>query len=209
METDRLQELAALHAVGALDGEDLIEFRRLLAEPNHYLRQEAAAFSNVAAVLAESLSSIQAPPPALKDKILQKIASQEAARKSSVEAPGEASPAQSPGFHFIGANETGGWINLPVPGAAVKVLSMDPVKQYVVLLGKLEPGAHYPAHKHLDAEEVYVLSGDLHIGDRVLKAGDFHHADAGTAHDVNFSEQGCTILAILSARTLQAQFAEL
>jgi hypothetical protein len=38
-----------------------------------------------------------------------------------------------------------------------------------------------------------------------MRAGDFHEAGAGTRHDVNYSESGCTILAIISVADLQAQ----
>ncbi len=76
---------------------------------------------------------------------------------------------------------------------------------YALVMGKLDPGSRYPSHRHLLGEEVYILSGDLHIGDRALKAGDFHHADAGTTHGVNFSEQGCVILAVISTQDLQTQ----
>jgi anti-sigma factor ChrR (cupin superfamily) len=41
----------------------------------------------------------------------------------------------------------------------------------------------------------------------VLRAGDFHHAEAGTAHDVNWSEGGCVLLAVLSKEDLLNQFA--
>ena len=48
-------------------------------------------------------------------------------------------------------------------------------------------------------------SGDLHIGDQALHAGDFHHAEAGTHHPVNFSEGGCTLLIVLTTEDLLAQ----
>ena len=76
------------------------------------------------------------------------------------------------------------------------------------MLGKLEPGARYPGHSHLRPEDVFMLSGDLHLGEKVvLRAGDFHHAEAGTAHDVNWSEEGCVLLAVLSKEDLLNQFA--
>ena len=48
MEKNRLQELAALNAIGALDGGDAEEFRRLVADCA-YLRHEISAFNHVAA----------------------------------------------------------------------------------------------------------------------------------------------------------------
>ena len=66
-------------------------------------------------------------------------------------------------------------------------------------MGKLEPGTRYPAHVNVGPEDLYVLTGDLHIGDHRLDAGDFHHADAGSYHEVNHSIEGCTLIAVLPA----------
>ena len=85
---------------------------------------------------------------------------------------------------------------------------MDHERGYAVVLGKLEPGARYPSHHHTGSEEVYVLEGDLHMGSHVLRAGDFHHADAGITHGENFSEQGCTILAVISSPDLLVQISQ-
>jgi hypothetical protein len=52
-----------------------------------------------------------------------------------------------------------------------------------------------------------ILTGDLHIGDRALSPGDFHHADGGTSHPVNYSIEGCTLLAVLPADHELVQFA--
>ena len=52
-----------------------------------------------------------------------------------------------------------------------------------------------------------MISGDLHIGDEIIQAGDFHHAEAGSTHGVNWSEQGCVLVAVLAKEDLLAQFA--
>jgi anti-sigma factor ChrR (cupin superfamily) len=103
------------------------------------------------------------------------------------------------GFLFHGADDPRGWKELPIRGAFIKLLSIERERGYAVLMGKLEAGVRYPAHKHTGAEELYILTGDLHIGDRTLGPGDFHHSDAGTAHEVNYSVEGCTLLAVLPA----------
>ena len=92
-------------------------------------------------------------------------------------------------------------------GAWVKLLSIEREKGYAVMMGRLEAGVRYPAHMHEGAEELYILTGDLHVGDRSLGPGDFHHADAGTAHGVNYSVEGCTLLAVLPAEHELVQFA--
>ena len=65
-------------------------------------------------------------------------------------------------------------------------------------MGKLDAGARYPAHVNAGPEDFFVLTGDLHIGDRRLGPGDFHHADGGSQHEENFSVEGCTLLAVLT-----------
>lgn len=41
-----------------------------------------------------------------------------------------------------------------------------------------EPGAKYPSHHHSAPEECYVVSCRIAVGNLVLNAGDFHHADS-------------------------------
>ena len=84
---------------------------------------------------------------------------------------------------------------------------MERERGYAVLMGRLEAGVRYPAHTHAAGEELYILTGDLHIGDWAMGPGDFHHADAGTAHEVNYSVAGCTLLAVLPADHELVQFA--
>ena len=96
---------------------------------------------------------------------------------------------------------------MPIPGAFIKLLSLERDRGYAVLLGKLEPGTQYPAHRNPGPEEFYILTGDLVIGDRRLVAGDFHHADAGSQHDVNYSVEGCTLISVLTTSDPLVAFA--
>jgi hypothetical protein len=45
----------------------------------------------------------------------------------------------------------------------------------------------------------------LHVGEQLIRAGDFHHADAGSRHEVNWSETGCVLLAVISREDLLTQ----
>ena len=58
----------------------------------------------------------------------------------------------------------------------------------------LQPGAEYVDHDHDQDEEIYMIEGDLIIGDLVLKAGDFHVARAGRHHPVHRTKTGCLCL---------------
>ena len=73
--------------------------------------------------------------------------------------------------------------------------------------GKQEPGARYPAHVNAGPEDFFILTGDLVIGERKMRAGDFHHADSGSQHAENYSVEGCTLLAVLTTDDPLVSFA--
>jgi quercetin dioxygenase-like cupin family protein len=136
------------------------------------------------------------PPSALKGKILKKI-------------QGSAQPelaAATFGLRFLEGSDTG-WKALPIPGAFLKLLSLQPDRGYAVLLGKLLPGTRYPAHTNVGPEDFYILTGDLHVDGRRLGPGDFHHAEAGSVHGENYSVEGCTLLAVLTTADPLVEFA--
>ena len=195
MDSDQLQELAALYAVGALDGADRDTFQALLEENDPAALAELQRFQSVTAQLAQA-APVRVPPAGIKEKLMQQIAP-----------PARPPELAAEGFRFVFEAEKTPWVSLPVPGARIKLLSRDDTRGFAVVLGQLDPGARYPAHQHIGPEDIYVLSGDLHIGETALRAGDFHHANAGTRHSVNFSETGCTILAVITNQDLMAQLA--
>ena len=193
MNLERLQELAALNAVGTLKGAGLEEFRALLGEATDETKAELASFNNVAGLLAASTRPLPVRPE-IKSRIMAAV------EKKKLE------KSRNSGFKMVPACDEIGWQKLLIPGASIKLLSIDEARGHAVVLGKLEPGAKYPAHTHSGPEEVYLLSGDLHLGEHTLKAGDFHHSDSGTSHGINYSVEGCTLLAVISLTDLMAYF---
>jgi anti-sigma factor ChrR (cupin superfamily) len=188
---DRIKELAAGFASGGLEAAEMAELRTLLEGAVEPLRAEAREIINAAALTALMMPQ-EKPSAGVRERLLKKVSTPDSMR---------------PALMFIQADKAGDWIPLKVPGAWVKLLTMDDTKDYAVVLGKLDAGAKYPAHHHSGPEEIYILSGDLHIGETKLVAGDFHTAAPGSRHEVNHSETGCVILAVLTKRDLQAQFA--
>jgi len=193
MINERQQELASLHAVGALTAEEQAQFERDLAanpELSAFVRDLQRTVELVA------VSSATAKPPAqLKGKVLARIDALEAARNPNPNPP----PTTPPGLYFEDGTSERGWKALPVAGAYIKLLSLEREHGYAVLLGKLDPGTRYPAHVNVGPEDFCILSGDLVIGDRRMVAGDFHHADRGSQHAENYSVEGCTLIAVLTA----------
>ena len=202
MISEQQQEQASLYVLGAMPADEQLAFEaRVKAEPE--LRALVLELQRSTTLMA-AVRSTASLPPGLKAAVLKRIAEP---ALSSTAAPGPASPRYAPGFEFHGATDNRGWKQLPVRGAWIKLLSLEKDRGYAVLLGKLEPGVRYPAHQHLGSEQLFIITGDLHIGERNLGPGDFHHADAGTSHGVNYSEQGCTLLAVLPIEHELVQFA--
>jgi quercetin dioxygenase-like cupin family protein len=204
MTTDQQQGQATLYVLGALGADEQRAFEAEL-RVDAELRELVRSLQRAANLLAMTAPQI-VPPAELKKKIFDRIESVTDKGKHAIQDQGFPSAAK-PCFVFHGADEAKGWKELPVRGAWIKLLSLEKDRNYAILLGKLEAGVRYPAHTHPSAEELYILTGDLHIGDRTLGPGDFHHADAGTAHGVNYSVEGCTLLAVLPADHDLVQFA--
>jgi hypothetical protein len=191
MINEQQQEQAALGVLGLLspkDEEQLAAELRQNRELREFYRGLHQTMDKVALAVPR-----RTPPPGLKAKVLQKIQAHQASSSASAQ-----STAIPPGLHFVGGDESLGWKQLPIRGAWIKFLSFEPQRGYAVLLGKLEPGVRYPAHTNAGPEDFYILTGDLHVGERALSPGDFHHADAGSLHGENYSVAGCTLLAVLT-----------
>lgn len=192
MINEQQQELASLFTVGALTAEERAQFERGLAA-NPELRAYVRGLQSTADLLAIS-SAADKPPAQLKGKVLAKIDALEATRTS----PNPALTAAA-GLRFEDGASQAGWKALPVPGAYIKLLSLEREHGYAVLMGKLDPGTRYPAHVNVGPEDFCILTGDLVVGDRRMVAGDFHHADRGSQHAENYSVEGCTLIAVLTA----------
>jgi len=202
--SEQQQEQASLYVAGALSADEQRAFEAEL-RGSADLRKLVRGLQQAADALA------LATPPAclpggLKENLLRRIETRAIAGSRAAE-PSHTATVKTPGFLFHGAGDSQGWKELPIRGAWIKLLSLERARGYAVLMGRLDAGVRYPAHTHFGAEELYILTGDLHIGDRTLGAGDFHHSDAGTSHEVNYSVEGCNLLAVLPANHELVQFA--
>jgi anti-sigma factor ChrR (cupin superfamily) len=189
MISEQQQEQASLYVLGALPDDERQAFEAVLrgnAELRDLVRELQRAASSVA------MATPAVPLPAgLKDKVMRRIDSGEKLKQPTA-------PEVLIGHRFMEGASKSDWKQLPIPGAWIKLLSLESERGYAVLLGKLDPGVRYPAHTNIGPEDFYILTGDLYIGERKLAAGDFHHADAGSLHAENHSVEGCTLLAVLT-----------
>lgn len=189
MISEQFEEQASLYVLGALTPAEQDAFENRLREDGE-LRDLVLKLQRMAGLMARSVKQT-APPPHLKSKILSQIV-------PAKQIPAVPPIPEIPGLRFHEAAGESGWKALPLPGAFIKLLSIEKERGYAVLLGKIEAGVRYPAHVNAGPEDFYILSGDLVVGNRRLGAGDFHHADKGSQHEVNYSEHGCTLLAVLT-----------
>ena len=185
------QDQAELYALAALSEAERAAFGDEL-RGNVKLREFTRSLLRAVDAIALSAPPVKLPE-GLKASILKRI---DAETQPSAPAARPDQPAQ--GLSFLPAAGSTGWKQLPVPGAWIKLLSLERERGYAVLLGKLDPGTRYPAHVNLGPEDFYILSGDLYVGDTALRGGDFHHAAAGSQHEENHSKAGCTLLAIMT-----------
>lgn len=190
MSIEEQQEQASLYVLGALGAAESAEFEARLAQSPE-LRELVRGLGASMETVTRSLP-LQRPSAGLKGRILDRISGDRPPA-------GEASlPPIGTALRFLKNAGESGWKALPLPGAWIKVLSYEPERGYAILLGKLDPGVRYPAHVNAGPEDFLILSGDLNVSGRRLEAGDFHHADAGSYHEVNHSDEGCVLLAVLT-----------
>ena len=92
---------------------------------------------------------------------------------------------------LIARTETMNWQAHRVPGCWVKPLFVEQQSDIATSLVRMDPGVHFPAHRHAGPEEVFVLEGDLVVEGQKMKPGDYCHAETGAIHSESYTESGC------------------
>jgi anti-sigma factor ChrR (cupin superfamily) len=171
---DDLEALALADAIGALDeGERVaLEARVALLTPDQ--RAHVASLYDVALALAASVEQSE-PPARVRDAVI--------------------AATRPPGRYTVFAGDRP-WTATPLPGIESKVLSVDTARGVVTMLIRASAGAVYPSHRHSGPEECYVIRGSVVIDGRVLRAGDFHHADADSDHGEITTAEGAEVLIV-------------
>jgi anti-sigma factor ChrR (cupin superfamily) len=190
---DTLDALALGHALDSLSEAERAEFEHCLGCRHSQAAALAAAYRDVVAEMtAATLPACAPPPPDVKARLLDAIA------KSDRPPLAATAPPAAPGFTLLPA-DAGVW--LPTPHRGVRLREMSSASpDFSVVMFSLEPGAIFPSHEHTGAEDLYILSGDAVMDGRSLRAGDFLHWEAGTAHREMRSPSGCRALLITSRR---------
>ena len=171
---DDLEALALADAIGALDAGERasLEARVALLTPEQ--QAHVASLYDVALALGSSVDQIE-PPARVRTAVL--------------------AATRAPGRYSVFAGDRP-WTDTPLPGIQMKVLSMDQARGMATMLIRATPGAVYPSHRHSGPEECYVIRGSVVIDGRVLRAGDFHHADADSDHGEITTTEGAEVLIV-------------
>jgi|ERR1700686_2325456 anti-sigma factor ChrR (cupin superfamily) len=181
---------ASLYVLGTLAAREHSDFERHLLDGCRVCNSEVERATAVLSALAESAAATM--PSGMRerfrtrmknDKVLaEQINNGILLRKSGV---------------LIERTKAMEWHAGPVPGMWIKPLFVDKQQQRATSLVRMEPGAHYPSHRHNGPEELFVLEGDFVIEGLVMRSGDYCNAQAASVHGESYTAAGC--LFILSA----------
>jgi quercetin dioxygenase-like cupin family protein len=168
-----VEALALADIAGALDPDEQRELQRRVAGLSPDVRRQLANMYDTTTRLAPHVRL--KPSPAVRDRLMASLG--------------------SPATYTVAAAD-GQWSESGLPGIGIRILAVDRERGLVTLLLRGEPGARYPAHRHSAPEECYVIRGSVTIGGRLLRAGDFHHADAGSDHGEISTWEGAEVLLV-------------
>jgi anti-sigma factor ChrR (cupin superfamily) len=171
---DDLEALVLADSVGALDPDDRAELQARLETLTPQQRSAVAHLYDIALAVPAGLPLID-PPAHLRNRVL--AATHTPTRYTSWAAD-------------AAWNETG------IPGIRARVLAIDHARSLVTLVVRADPGAAYPPHTHHGPEDCYVISGSVIVDGRVLRAGDFHHADEHSEHGEITTTEGAEVLIV-------------
>lgn len=176
---------AELYALGALLPREIEEFEESL-QNGTASRDDVDEHLQTVVALAEQLASVMpAPRRAVKDAIMAAIAPEDTSAQTHAAAEGRE--------QIFVMQSDGQWQEV-MPGIHFKSLWNDTETGQFTFLARLEPGAHYPSHRHAGVEECLVIEGDLRMNDHVLLAGEYTVAFADNVHHETRSEGGCLLM---------------
>jgi putative transcriptional regulator len=95
-------------------------------------------------------------------------------------------------------DDAGRWMVGPAAGTqAFHIDAGASLEGAIVGFIRVAPGAVFPDHTHVGAEDVLVLQGGCVVDGVVVKAGEEHPMPAGSRHDVRALDEGCLYLGVV------------
>jgi quercetin dioxygenase-like cupin family protein len=183
-------ELAPLYALDSLNADD-----------QRWVEAQIAECPELSAELAAYQAAVDAIPygapivPVASDLKTRLFASlgMEQPEPLPLPSPEPATPAPD-WANLVVRSRSWKWRPYHVPRIVAAPLHLDQQQRKLVAVVKAEPGALYPAHAHAGIEEIFMLTGDLTIGEQVYEAGDYIRSELGTVHTDAETRQGCMFL---------------
>lgn len=186
--SDAIRAYLTDHALDASSPEAVARLVDDLVVDEQLVKRELQHLQQVADHLAYMAPPVS-PPPSLRDRLMHRVA-QEA---SETRQP----PASETPVDFVYVREDEGEWQALGPGIAAKFLYTDPDTERHTAILRMAPGTYLPPHDHLAVEELLILQGDCHVApDCVLRSGNYFRAPAGSRHELTYTEEGTTFVAM-------------
>jgi quercetin dioxygenase-like cupin family protein len=163
----------------------------LLSQPEkEWVEQQVIAYPELAEELALYTAAMTAlpysvPPLPLAEDLKGRLFDRLELNPPDLEPP-EPSP---PSFQAVRSQDLN-WQPHFTPGVQVAIVYANEVTRELVGFLRAEPGVRYPYHRHVATEELFMLEGDLVIGEEVFGPGDYIFSSADTAH-APYTHGGC------------------
>jgi anti-sigma factor ChrR (cupin superfamily) len=189
---DQMKEMAALHALSALSQFEARTFEQHIAEGCDACGAELESFEQTVGALAFGAPAAE-PSPTVRDELIARLRAPDSVRVGPASRPIAADQ-----FVSILAFE-GEWREIQ-EGVRLKKLYVDQTTGIATSLVRMLPGTALPAHKHLGAEQFFVIEGDCNVAGQKLGPGDYHRAEADSTHETTYTTGGTLFLLIAPER---------
>ncbi|EKQ69024.1 hypothetical protein OsccyDRAFT_1629 [Leptolyngbyaceae cyanobacterium JSC-12] len=171
-------ELAPLYALDLLNESERAWVEQQVEECPE-LVEELASYQSAVTAIPYSLPTVS-PAPTLKHQLFEQLGLEPPTPAPMIAESG--GTPSSPAFFATRSQELN-WQPHPVAvGIYLAIVHRDEIKREVVGFLRAEPESRYPLHRHAAVEEIFMLEGDLVVGDEVFGAGDYIRSQPGSSH---------------------------
>ncbi len=180
--TAETSELLACHALGILEGEDVVAAEALLATGEH--AQAFEEFSEVAHSIAFRIDVLP-PPSSLRNRMLESTRTENRFAEFAAQVGALIDYSQEAAEALLRKiDDAASWVIGPSPGS--HLVHFDPGPRLGAALAgfvRIEAGAPFPEHEHVGYEQVLIFQGAYRDSDgTIFKRGDLVENDDGSEH---------------------------
>jgi quercetin dioxygenase-like cupin family protein len=183
------EDSVPLYVLGSLDDGDRIALEEHLVGGCKNCAAELFRVTDGLAKLAEA-SSV-AMPIGSRERFVEGLSKSRAPQQ---QISPDASVILNESGVLISRSEAKKWQAVGVSGIWAKILFGDVERNSVTSLIRMDPGTSYPSHRHGGPEEIFLLSGEITLQGKLMKPGDYCHAEPGSIHGQSFTATGCVFI---------------